>query len=120
MNDKVLSIEQMLHLQELGVDTNNASMFHVLELRPKEGDCLLAIKKYTGVRYIPTYTLHDIIEMLPVRVKWHPLIIVGNKVMYSSGYGEGYDNPFVKFEEGTLLQSAYKMLCWCAKNGYLN
>ena len=83
INEQVLSIEQMKHLQELGVDTSDASM------------CWL---KYTGtdgvVRYLinandischvmpfmeafPTYSIGDLIEKLPKHIdSWNDNRIV--------------------------------------------
>lgn len=66
------------------------------------------------------FTLQDILDKLPPSINWNPLIIVGNSVMYSAGYGEGYDEPIKIFKEESLLESAYKMLCWALalKNAY--
>lgn len=58
------------------------------------------------------FTLQDILDHLPTSINWKPLIIVGNSIMYSAGYGEGYNEPMKIFEEESLLESAYRMLCW--------
>ena len=68
--------------------------------------------------YYPTYTLQDILDHLPTSINWKPLIIVGNSVMYSAGYGEGYDHPIKVFKEESLLESAYKMLLWIIEQNF--
>lgn len=110
---QVLSIEQMNHLQELGLDTSDASM--CLEWKVTDEDNMFVnsiISDSNYDFYHPTYTLQDILDKLPPSINWNPLIIVGNSVMYSAGYGEGYDHPIRIFKEESLLESAYKMLCW--------
>ena len=128
---QVLSIEQMKHLQELGLDTSDASMYWVRRSHgsriddESKGEWFLSLQKefmvcgFISYEILPTYTLQDIFNKLPPSINWNPLIIVGNSVMYSAGYGEGYDNPLVAFEEETLLQSAYEMLCWIIEQNKL-
>lgn len=121
MSKQVLSIEQMNHLQKLGIDTSNASFVkieydehdgenrHLISILVEENHYLNddSIKDSVNV-----YTLQDILDKLPPSINWNPLIIVGNSVMYNAGYGEGYDHPMKIFKEESLLESAYKMLCW--------
>lgn len=141
MEKQVLSIEQMKHLQGLGLDTSGASM--VLIAVDDDGcsldwqDAEKAIKHHWHSVYFSLYdaqtgsydhsykkscgvfTLQDILDKLPSSINWNPLIIVGNTIMYSAGYGEGYDNPLVVFDEKSLLDSAYNILCWVIENGYI-
>ncbi|WP_330940905.1 hypothetical protein [Bacteroides sp. MSB163] len=128
MSKQVLSIEQMNHLQKLGLDTSNASFVkieydehdgenrHLISILVEENHYLNddSIKDSVNV-----YTLQDILDKLPPSINWNPLIIVGNSVMYSAGYGEGYDHPMKIFKEKSLLESAYNMLCWLYENDYL-
>lgn len=61
IEEQVLSIEQMKHLQELGVDTSDASMCWAgNDVVPNNG--LAFDLGYDG---IPTYTIGDLIEKLP-------------------------------------------------------
>ena len=79
---QVLSIEQMKHLQELGVDTSDASMYWVRAKRiigkqrnnvldNEIGKWSLSLSKSIvhsvdwAVESLPTYTIGDIIEKLP-------------------------------------------------------
>lgn len=121
---QVLSVEQMKNLHELGLDTSDASMYWVRRSHgsriddESKGEWSLSLHKefmvcgFTSYEVLPTYTLQEILDKLPPSINWNPLIIVGNSVMYSAGYGEGYDHPIKIFKEESLLESAYKMLCW--------
>lgn len=61
IEEQVLSREQMKHLQELGVDTSNASMCWAgNDVVPNNGAAF-----DLGYDGIPTYTIGDIIEKLP-------------------------------------------------------
>ena len=58
---QVLSIEQMKHLQDLGVDTSDASMCWAgNDVVPNNGSAF-----DLGYDGIPTYTIGDLIEKLP-------------------------------------------------------
>ena len=75
IEEQVLSIEQMKHLQELGVDTSDASMAYYNISRDNQPDkWILGIAniKVTSVMLSngitemePTYTIGDLIEKLP-------------------------------------------------------
>ena len=71
IEEQVLSIEQMKHLQELGVDTSDASMCWVAgeDTFTDEGEWDLIIPNNFLLPYnIPTYTIGDLIEKLPKRI----------------------------------------------------
>ena len=82
IEEQVLSREQMRHLQELGVDTSDASMYWVRAKRiigKQRNNCLdndmdkwrLSLSKSIvhsvdwAVESVPTYTIGDLIEKLP-------------------------------------------------------
>lgn len=128
MKGKALSIEQMKVLHDLGLETSDASMHwqylptsdaiinRTDEL--EEEPCLFISQPKMKYEY-PAYTLQDILDHLPTSINWKPLIIVGNSIMYSAGYGEGYNEPMKIFEEESLLESAYRMLCWVVEQNEL-
>ena len=61
IEEQVLSIEQMKHLQELGVDTSDASMCWAgNDVVPNNGAAF-----DLGYDGLPTYTTGDLIEKLP-------------------------------------------------------
>lgn len=67
---QVLDVQQMQHLQELGLDTSNASMVwckcdgekEYSHLLPKDED---VFERCLAVKYIPAYTLQDVLDALP-------------------------------------------------------
>lgn len=147
MKNKVLSIEQMMHLKELGVDTSKASMVIIYtdsdgcvmdwdevqeeftRLEPME-ICRDLYDAETG-NYDHSYredcgvfTLQDIIELLPKEIEvgedtyW--LIIYYCIKEWCICYATSNEADCQKiFESELLINCAYNMLCWCAENGYL-
>ena len=128
IEEQVLSIEQMKHLQELGVDTSDASM------------CWL---KYTGtdgvVRYLinandischvmpfmeafPTYSIGDLIEKLPKHIdSWNDnrIVIEGDEDVdyWYAVYKNRYEDAETEyFDSENLLTALYNLLCWVAEN----
>lgn len=126
---QILSIEQILHLQELGLDTNNASAeyyrmskkmdwFLVFGCRSKEE--LLDTEEN-----IPAYTLQDVLDALPLQVEipLHPesgkyelrikrMVFDEGRVMYSVVYEkEDYIDWIVLYSDEVLIDAAYEMLC---------
>lgn len=81
---QVLSIEQMKHLQELGLDTSDASMhWQYLPTADaiingtdeiEEKPCLFVSQPNMKHEY-PTYTLQDILDKLPESIQIYDLYI---------------------------------------------
>lgn len=137
---QTLSIDQMKRLQELGLDTSDASMVliaidddscpldwetaleamstHLYDVSFNLFDADSPYYDHSYRKDCGVFTLQDILDKLPPSINWNPLIIVGNSVMYSAGYGEGYDHPIKVFKEESLLESAYKMLLWIIEQNF--
>ena len=118
IEEQVLSIEQMKHLQELGVDTSDASMCWVAgeDTSTDEGEWYLTIPNNFLLPYnIPTYTIGDLIEKLPIEINsfYRGIVIVRNYV--GTGYLIDNLSP-VSFSDLPLLESLYNLLCWVAEN----
>ena len=124
IENQVLSIEQMKHLQELGVDTSDASMCWVAEgyAYTDEGQWKLCIPNHFLLPYnIPTYTIGDLIEKLPKHINgWNDnrLVIDGDEdadywyVVYKNRYE---DSETEYFDSENLLTALYNLLCWVAE-----
>lgn len=69
IEEQVLSIEQMKHLQELGVDTSDVSMcwLDFEDNEPMEVAVFVPqiMLGYATCKIYPTYTIGDLIEKLP-------------------------------------------------------
>lgn len=125
---QVLSIEQMKHLKELGLDTSDASMCWCYALSYKNAKWELEI--YEDVinqkrdsafwEIIPTYTFQDIINKLPCFIGDEVLTIQKLADSYTCLYMNPYTRSFINITEGEeLIDAVYDMLCWCIENGYV-
>lgn len=127
---QVLSIEQMKHLQELGLDTSDASMCWCRAISYKS-TWELEIYEYVINQKLdskfwettPTYTLQDILDKLPT------LIIISSDfykicIEPSCGYWDIYyyksdATELISKKSENIIDVAYDMLCWCIENGYV-
>lgn len=128
MSKQVLDILQIQHLKELGVDTSNASCY-ILEA---EGEEYMYFGKCTDINGIPTFTLQDILDLLPKQIITND--IHNDKVrlaldFFDDSFGYAYyfetcgELSFYKksccYDGCLLIDAAYEMLCWCIENGYI-
>ena len=138
MKTQVLSVAQMQHLQELGVDTSKASMrwYATYEHNPNLYEL--------GMRYstfnfpsIPALTLQDMLEMIPGSIEsdnilYHFELLKLGSSTYSIGYKGIVDETVdengdeinrIKYHmllwNKNLLTCAYETLCWLVENGHL-
>lgn len=126
---QVLSIDQMKHLRELGLDTSDASICWCYALSYKNAKWELEIyedvinqkRDSTFWEIISTYTLHDILDKLPSYITYNdeeyqlqilPPCICYRYVNYT------FDDLDYK-NNVDILENAYNMLCWCIENGYI-
>ena len=122
IEEQVLSIEQMMHLHELGVDISDASMCW----SAKESDDTYTYEERWKIWVpnrldfpynIPAYTIGDLIEKIPKHfyVKEAPISMVA-----INGSG-AFDVKYLKISksckcDGTIKNALYKLLCWVAEN----
>lgn len=123
MKEIALSIDEMKHLQKLGVDTSNASMYWSfsqshLSLVSEQGNLKAFEKRSLG---IGAFTLQDILNIIPPRLnKKYQLILckVGDKWEAEYSYSK-CENTLHSSCCGTTLETAYEMLAWVVENQYL-
>ena len=118
IEEQVLSIEQMKHLQELGVDTSDASMCWVAGEDADEVEWNLIIPNNFLLPYkIPTYTIGDLIEKLPKHFYIKEAQISMVAINGSGAFEVWYDNvPESNKRDGAIKNALYKLLCWVAEN----
>ena len=118
IEEQVLSIEQMKHLQELGVDTSDASMCWVAGEDADEVEWNLIIPNNFLLPYnIPTYTIGDLIEKLPKHFYIKEAQISMVAINGSGAFQVCYDKvPKSSKSDGTIKNALYKLLCWVAEN----
>ena len=120
IEEQVLSIEQMKHLRELGVDTSDASMCWVADNEGEsEEDWYVTIPNNFLMPYntIPTYTIGDLIEKLPKRIGIYHLFIDWDRMQYISwSWQETIFRSYFNFKDKPFINALYDCLCWVAEN----
>ena len=123
IEEQVLSREQMKYLQELGVDTSDASMCWVAgeDTSTDEEEWNLCIPNNFLMPYnIPTYTIGDLLEKLPKSDNSGDLLIEYRNSELGYGvwdWGELYGiNAEQNFKDKPLKNALYDLLCWVAEN----
>lgn len=123
IEEQVLSVEQMKRLQELGVDTSDASMVWIKQEPSQNSDDEFVpwkvfvfkdwIKYYIGAEtFILTYTIGDLIEKLPKDVRNYDLQIHCD--FNCLGYAARSDFEY-SIEYDRLIDGLYDLLCWVAE-----
>ena len=124
IEEQVLSIEQMKHLQEFGVDTSDASLAWFMspntnqwKIKAKNNFTHELLLRLSPERYIPTYTLGDLIDKLPKHFYIKEAQISMVALNGSGAFQVWYDEvPKSNKSDGTIKNALYKLLCWVAEN----
>ena len=140
MSKQCLDVQQMQHLQELGLDTSNASMLYcdlydeeyiLVESKhrfDKEENAILLEGVRNSVIYckkvIPAYTLQDVLDALPDFIDEYCLIIDISFGVIRYDNLKRKDSPILKEtyfndEDKYLIDAAYELLCWVLTNKYI-
>ena len=136
MNEHVLTIEQMKHLQELGVDTSKAKLcwYAIYETLPNWFNELRIRDKVFDDYYpfMPTFTLQDMLEIMPESITSDNMLYHFELLKLGSSYSIGYKgitdeyngdcmmvNYHILLWNKNLLTCAYEMVCWLAENKYI-
>ena len=113
---KVLSIEQMHQLKELGVDVKPKCMC-LMYTSDSSDNYYLKYGESTCEDDVAAFTLQDIIELLPYEINGYYLAIAKpnglNNILYIS------DGVLYNTKCDSILQAAYEMLILVIENGYL-
>lgn len=116
MKDQVLSIEQMQELIELGIDTSKASMCWITTRTPYDFnvydvEIYKSYYKKGNEAVIPTFTLQDILEMLPKGWSFDCFDDCMPVITIFTNFGVHEEKA------STILETAFNMLKWCKQNG---
>lgn len=127
IEEQVLGIEQMKHLQELGVDTSDASMAYYNTSKDNQSDKWIlgianikvaSVMLSNGITEMePAYTTGDLIEKLPkyYYAKENPIemcAINGSGAFVVNYYNIA--NTYI-MKDDTIKNALYKLLCWVAE-----
>lgn len=117
---QVLSIEQMKHLQELGLDTSDASMCVEWRESDESKKVVTSLDADTYYDYYhETYTLQDILDKLPESILIYDLYIFKQAGLWVFQYIDVDDETFHTETMPGIMDAAYYMLCWCIEKGYI-
>lgn len=139
MKDQVLSAEQMLELIDMGIDVSKASMCWRRSLNYVTDewciDGLIINNNFShSLEYIPTFTLHDILSILPKFITkdnyfWclqsdgieYIQLQIGNKLEADLGIAMKYvfKGCYDYDDDPDILKCAFDMLKWCKENKYI-
>ena len=128
---QVLDVQQMQHLQELGLDTSNASMCWI---KTPNGRDLTFNDEWMNLEEsildpVLAYTLQDVLDALPkyyhiANIGWTKLSIrVNTTKEWEIGYV--YTDELGKYAYGCrilgkeLIDAAYELLVWCIENKFV-
>ena len=129
IEEQVLSREQMKHLQELGVDTSDASLVWFMSpkttqwnIKAKNNFTHELLLRLSPERYIPTYTTGDLFRKLPSSLgcdyldSWIAIHSDGSDdPLISASYEFEYNNTKGKQVGDTIEEALYNLLCWVAE-----
>lgn len=135
MSKQVLSIEQMQHLKELGVDTSKTMMCYRRITRDFRGEEKVGrwslvinrpiiVSNFETYEEVPNFTLQDILDLLPEEILTDEykgklcIECVSHGVKWIVSYKE-LSVVVSYFCNNNLIDAAYEMLCWCIENGYI-
>ena len=127
IEEQVLSIEQMKHLQELGVDTSDATLAWFMspntnqwKIKVKDNFAHELLLMFSPERYIPTYTTGDLIEKLPKIIGDYRLLIDWDSeiVYYQDWSGEEVLDHIGEygFTDRPIIDALCDCMCWVAEN----
>lgn len=138
MSKQVLDVQQMQHLQELGLELKETILVWARFMLGKTqiSDWEIAYNHSAitdNSQTIPAYTLQDVLDALPIQIEipLHPecgkyelrikrMVFNTGKVMHAVVYEKSdYINWFVLQSHEELIDAAYEMLCWVIEQGYV-
>ena len=126
---QILSIEQMQHLQELGLKLNyNTVLSWIVDERGKDKPLLCISSEavdYVDFRHycIPAYTLQDVLDALPKSLEIgkskYEISIYMIEGKWAVDYYSETDADIQSLECENLIDAVYSRLCWAIENKFV-
>ena len=128
---QVLDVQQMQHLQELGLELDYDTLYRYVKF--EDTDWLL--KPFSDLniigisfKYIPAYTLQDVLDALPKEIKYKDKSCWPCIELTDEWIGYYYESIYfahkyvyrevVKIDE-SLIDASYRLLCWAIENKFV-
>ena len=136
---QVLDVQQMQHLQELGLELKETMLYwaRCVDNNPRAathyGKWVL-IKgnnaQTVGLmhwEFIPAYTLQDVLDALPKDISkdgctWYASLYIdfeNNRIAYGNTDRYGFEVYHEIMIEKDLIDAAYSLLCWAIDNKFV-
>ena len=134
MSKQCLDVQQMQHLQEMGLKLKETMLYWVVYEVGHENNfvttkenAMEVIDESCGM--LPAYTLQDVLDALPIEIKykdkrcWLCIELADEMIGY---YYEDYhlEHKWVYHEvvmkDENLIDAAYRLLIWVIENGYIS
>lgn len=129
MKKQVLSVEQMVYLKKIGVDTSKASLYWCCFKEPNMEPSLGLVSKHVSLGTlenkglaIGAFTLIDIIDLLPFDVFGnYNFWLMKSNVGYCFSVKNNPDSAKIGTHlYDSPLEAAFDILCWCFKKRLLH
>ena len=130
MSKQCLDVQQMQHLQELGMKLDYNTLFKYVKF--EDSDWLLKPSSDLDIigiscKYIPAYTLQDVLDALPKDISkdgctWYASLYIdfeNNRIAYGNTDRYGFEIYHEIMIEKDLIDAAYSMLCWVIENKFV-
>ena len=135
MSKQCLDVQQMQHLQEMGLKLKPSIVHYYKIINIDSGKWYLSVtigdisEDSPTYQYIPAYTLQDVLDALPIEIKykdkrcWLCIELADEMIGY---YYENYrfEHKWVYHEvvmkDESLIDAAYRLLIWVIENGYIS
>ena len=134
MSKQCLDMQQMQHLQELGLKLDyNTMLSWIIDKRGKDKPLLCISSE--AVDYVdfshyclPAYTLQDVLDALPNRIYdkgafylgCYDIMIDEHDICYAKWCGSEIESTYVEIEiKDNLIDAAYELLVWCIENKFV-
>ena len=126
MSKQVLSVEQMQHLQELGLKMKKTMLYWIVFNVGDEKD-FVTIEEHAmevldeSCEMLPAYTLQDVLDLLPESIKLenteYDISIYSMHGKWAVDYCSDTDSEIQSNECEDIIDAAYSRLLWCIKQG---
>lgn len=125
MTKQVLDVQQMQHLQELGLELEETMMYWTNNHKEKQDWYMTRnpVGRLFADECLPAYTLQDVLDALPKSLEIGKskyeisIYMIGGK--WAVDYYSETDADIQSLECENLIDAVYSRLCWCIENKFV-
>ena len=135
MNKQCLDVHQMQYLQELGLELKKDTIlvwarFMLGKTQISDWEIAYNHSAITdNSQTIPAYTLQDVLDALPIEIKYRDkrcwlCIELADEMIGYYYENDRFEHRWVYYEvvmiDESLIDAAYRLLIWVIENGYIS